>query len=50
MPQSKFRLCSTKGTSMFSHIMFGSNDIEKSKVFYDAILSVLGYPAGVIDA
>ncbi|MDN6983525.1 VOC family protein, partial [Vibrio cholerae] len=21
MPQSKFRLCSTKGTSMFSHIM-----------------------------
>ncbi|TQP49005.1 VOC family protein, partial [Vibrio cholerae] len=20
MPQSKFRLCSTKGTSMFSHI------------------------------
>ncbi|HGS4488157.1 TPA: VOC family protein, partial [Vibrio cholerae] len=29
--------------------MIGSNDIEKSKVFYDAILSVLGYPAGVID-
>ncbi|EPP6431343.1 VOC family protein, partial [Vibrio cholerae] len=26
---------------MFSHIMIGSNDIEKSKVFYDAILSVL---------
>ncbi|PAS34148.1 glyoxalase, partial [Vibrio cholerae] len=26
MPQSKFRLCSTKGTSMFSHIMIGSND------------------------
>ncbi|TQP43148.1 VOC family protein, partial [Vibrio cholerae] len=25
MPQSKFRLCSTKGTSMFSHIMIGSN-------------------------
>ncbi|EJL6539220.1 VOC family protein, partial [Vibrio cholerae] len=22
---------------MFSHIMIGSNDIEKSKVFYDAI-------------
>ncbi|TQP79959.1 VOC family protein, partial [Vibrio cholerae] len=39
MPQSNFRLCSTKGTSMFSHIMIGSNDIEKSKVFYDAILS-----------
>ncbi|EGR2831891.1 VOC family protein, partial [Vibrio cholerae] len=28
MPQSKFQLCSTKGTSMFSHIMIGSNDIE----------------------
>ncbi|MCD1209762.1 glyoxalase, partial [Vibrio cholerae] len=26
MPQSKFQLCSTKGTSMFSHIMIGSND------------------------
>ncbi|MGY2575406.1 VOC family protein [Vibrio sp. C8] len=35
---------------MFSHIMVGSNDIEKSKAFYDAILSVLGYPHGVIDA
>lgn len=35
---------------MFSHIMVGSDDIEKSKVFYDAILSVLGYPPGVIDA
>ncbi|HFQ4984810.1 TPA: VOC family protein, partial [Vibrio vulnificus] len=28
---------------MFSHVMIGSNDIEKSKLFYDAILSVLGY-------
>lgn len=35
---------------MFSHIMVGSDDIEKSKAFYDAILSVLGYPQGVIDA
>ncbi|MGL4516011.1 MAG: VOC family protein, partial [Shewanella sp.] len=35
---------------MFSHIMIGANDVEKSKVFYDAILSVLGYPAGVMDA
>lgn len=34
---------------MFSHIMIGSNDIEKSKAFYDAILAVLGYPEGVID-
>lgn len=27
---------------MFSHIMVGSNDIEKSKRFYDAVLGVLG--------
>ncbi|MDP2092257.1 MAG: VOC family protein, partial [Pseudohongiella sp.] len=23
---------------MFSHIMLGANDIEKSKTFYDAVL------------
>lgn len=34
---------------MFSHIMIGSDDIDKSKVFYDAILSVLGYNEGIID-
>ncbi len=27
---------------MFSHIMVGSNDIERSKRFYDAVLGVLG--------
>lgn len=27
---------------MFSHIMVGSNDIERSKRFYDALLEVLG--------
>lgn len=27
---------------MFSHIMVGSNDIEKSKQFYDAVLGLLG--------
>ena len=27
---------------MFSHIMIGSNDIERSKAFYDAALGVLG--------
>ena len=27
---------------MFSHIMIGSNDIEKSKIFYDNVLGVLG--------
>ncbi len=27
---------------MFSHVMVGSNDIERSKQFYDAVLGVLG--------
>ncbi len=27
---------------MFSHVMIGSNDIERSKRFYDAVLGVLG--------
>jgi len=27
---------------MFSHIMVGSNDIERSRRFYDAVLGVLG--------
>ncbi len=27
---------------MFSHIMIGSNDIERSKRFYDAVLGVFG--------
>jgi catechol 2,3-dioxygenase-like lactoylglutathione lyase family enzyme len=27
---------------MFSHVMVGSNDIERSKRFYDAVLAALG--------
>ncbi len=27
---------------MFSHVMLGSNDIERSKRFYDAVLATLG--------
>jgi catechol 2,3-dioxygenase-like lactoylglutathione lyase family enzyme len=27
---------------MFNHIMIGSNDIERSKTFYDAVLATLG--------
>jgi catechol 2,3-dioxygenase-like lactoylglutathione lyase family enzyme len=27
---------------VFSHVMIGSNDIQKSKRFYDAVLGVLG--------
>ena len=34
---------------MFSHIMIGANDVEASKVFYDAILGELGHEPGVID-
>jgi len=30
---------------MFSHMMIGTNDIERSKRFYDAVLGVLGVPA-----
>ncbi len=29
---------------MFNHIMIGTNDIEKSKKFYDAVLATLGVP------
>jgi catechol 2,3-dioxygenase-like lactoylglutathione lyase family enzyme len=32
---------------MFSHVMLGSNDIERSKRFYDAVLGVLGAPEGM---
>jgi catechol 2,3-dioxygenase-like lactoylglutathione lyase family enzyme len=31
---------------MFTHIMVGSNDVDKSKQFYDAALGALGVPEG----
>jgi hypothetical protein len=31
-----------QGEMMFSHVMLGSNDIERSKRFYDAVLGTLG--------
>ena len=34
---------------MFSHVMLGATDVEKSKSFYDAILGALGYEPGVTD-
>ena len=34
---------------MFNHIMVGADDVEKSKVFYDAILGELGHKSGIID-
>ncbi len=35
---------------MFSHIMVGTNDIERSKRFYDAVLGVLGVKEPVRNA
>ena len=34
---------------MFSHIMIGTNDLTRAKTFYDAVLGVLGVPAGRLD-
>lgn len=34
---------------MFSHVMFGANDIQVSKAFYDAILGALGHEPGQFD-
>ena len=34
---------------MFSHVMIGTNDPDKSKQFYDATLGVLGVPEGFVD-
>jgi catechol 2,3-dioxygenase-like lactoylglutathione lyase family enzyme len=31
---------------MFSHVMVGSNDMERSKRFYDAVLGVVGVGEG----
>lgn len=35
---------------MFSHVMIGSNDIDRSKTFYDALFGALGGKPGVQDA
>ena len=32
---------------MFSHVMLGVNDLERSKKFYDAVLGALGHSPGV---
>ena len=32
---------------MFSHIMLGASDLEKSRKFYDAVLGALGIAPGV---
>ncbi|MGE0419265.1 MAG: VOC family protein [Acetobacteraceae bacterium] len=35
---------------MFSHIMVGSNDIARSKTFYDAVFGAMGGKPGTQDA
>ncbi len=34
---------------MFSHIMIGTNDLDRAKSFYDVLLGTLGVPAGFVD-
>lgn len=35
---------------MFSHLMVGSNDIERSRVFYDALFTAMGAKPATTDA
>jgi catechol 2,3-dioxygenase-like lactoylglutathione lyase family enzyme len=34
---------------MFSHVMIGTNDLERAKTFYDAVLGTLGVASGFVD-
>ncbi|MHA6766899.1 VOC family protein [Sphingobium ummariense] len=34
---------------MFSHVVIGSNDLDRSKHFYDAILAEIGGSKGIVD-
>lgn len=34
---------------MFSHLMIGTNDLDRAKAFYDGLLGTLGVPAGFVD-
>ena len=34
---------------MFSHIMIGTNDLDRAKSFYDALLGTLGVPPAMVD-
>ena len=34
---------------MFSHIMIGTNDLDKAKSFYDTVLGTLGVPPAMVD-
>ncbi|QZH75397.1 MAG: VOC family protein [Erythrobacter sp.] len=34
---------------MYSHMMIGSNDLDRSKTFYDAVFGAVGANPGVLD-
>ena len=34
---------------MFSHVMLGTNDLDRAKTFYDAVLGTLGVSPGFVD-
>jgi catechol 2,3-dioxygenase-like lactoylglutathione lyase family enzyme len=34
---------------MFSHVMLGTNDLDRAKTFYDAVLGTLGVAPGFVD-
>ena len=34
---------------MFSHLMIGTNNLDKAKAFYDAVLGTMAVPAGFVD-
>ena len=34
---------------MFSHIMIGTNDLDRAKTFYDALLGTLDIPPAAVD-
>jgi catechol 2,3-dioxygenase-like lactoylglutathione lyase family enzyme len=35
---------------MFSHIMIGTNDLDRAKAFYDKVLGALGIAPAMVDA
>ena len=34
---------------MFSHVMVGANNLDASRIFYDAVLGTLGIASGITD-
>ena len=34
---------------MVSHVMIGTNDLDRAKAFYDTLLATLDVPAGFVD-